>query len=76
VTKLLDAAVKAARRLPPDAQDEIAPLVLRFSLGDESAPVALTEAESAAIEVSKAAAAVGAFASEEEVREVWIRHGL
>jgi hypothetical protein len=50
MTKLLDEAVEAVRRLPSDDQDDIAR--------------------------SKAAAKRGEFASEDQVRAVWAKHGL
>ena len=34
MTKLLDEAVDAARRLPPEAQDEIAEIILRLAAGN------------------------------------------
>jgi predicted transcriptional regulator len=72
---LLDRAVQAVRDLPPDAQEEIAHLVLRL-VGDDATPITLTSAERAAIAKSKAAAARGEFASDEEVRAAWAKHGL
>ena len=76
MTKLLDQALAAARSLPPDAQDEIARVVLRLTGADDEAPVALTDEEQAAIAASKAAAARGEFATDEQVRAVWAKHGL
>jgi hypothetical protein len=75
MTKLLDRAVEAARNLPPDTQDEIARLVLQLA-GDEEEPIALTAGERAAITLSKEAAARGEFATDEQVRAVWAKHGL
>ena len=75
MTKLLEQAVEAARRLPSDQQDEIARLVLRLA-GEEQMPVQLTTDEQAAIERSKAAATLGEFATDEEVKAVWHRHGI
>jgi len=40
------------------------------------APVLLSPEERAAIVLSKAAAARGEFATNEEVRTVWAKHGL
>jgi hypothetical protein len=57
MTKLLDRAVAAARSLPPDAQDDIAHVVLRLTGADDEPPVPLTPDEEAAIATSKAAAA-------------------
>jgi hypothetical protein len=76
MTKLLDQAVAAARNLPPDEQDEIAHFVLRFAGADDEPPVPLTPEEHAAITSSKTAAARGEFATKEEVRGVWAKHGL
>ena len=76
VTKLLDQALAAARSLPADAQDDIARVVLRLSGADDEPPVSLTPEEQAAITASKAAAARGEFATDEQVRTVWAKHGL
>jgi predicted transcriptional regulator len=76
MTRLLDQALSAARNLPPDAQDEIAHIVLRLAGADDEPPVSLTPEEQAAIVASKAAAARGEFATDEEVRAVWAKHGL
>jgi len=75
MTKLLDQALEAARSLPPDAQDDIAHIVLRLSGADDETPVPLTPEEQAAVAASKAAAARGEFASDEQVRAVWTKHG-
>lgn len=76
MTKLLDQAVKAARNLPPEAQDDIARIVLQLAGNDEAAPVALSPEERAAIAQSKDAAARRDFASDEQVKAVWRKHGL
>ncbi|MFZ1963085.1 MAG: hypothetical protein WAU78_06400 [Roseiarcus sp.] len=75
MTDLLERAVQAVRDLPPEAQDEIARLVLQLA-GDDEPRIALTGAERAAIARSKAAAARGEFAGDDEVRAVWAKHGL
>ena len=76
MTKLLDQALAAARSLPPETQDDIARFVLRLIGADDEMPVPLTPEEQAAVAASKAAAAGGEFASDEEVRAVWAKHGL
>jgi hypothetical protein len=76
MTKLLDRAVEAARNLPPETQDDIAHVVLRLAGADDEPPVPLTQEEQTAIASSKAAAARGEFASDEQVRAVWTKHGL
>ena len=64
------------RNLLPDEQDNIAHVVLRLTGADDEPPVPLTPEEQAAIAASKAAAARGEFASDEQVRAVWAKHGL
>lgn len=76
MTKLLDQAVEAARHLAPDAQDDIARIVLQLASSGDSTSVALSDAERAAVAASKAAAARGEFATDEQVRSVWTKHGL
>ena len=71
--KLLDRAVEAGRNLSPDAQDEIARLVLQLA-GDEEPPIALTADERATIALSKEAAARGEFATDEQVRAAWAKY--
>lgn len=76
MTKLLDRALEAASGLPPAVQDDIARIVLRLAGADDEPPVPLTREEEAAIKRSKGAAARGEFATDEEVRAVWAKHGL
>jgi hypothetical protein len=76
MTKLFDDAVKAARLLPPDAQDDIARVVLRLVGSEDVPPLALSPDEHAAIATSKAAAARGEFATDDQVRAVWAKHRL
>ena len=76
MTKLLDRALEAARSLSPDVQDDIARVVLQLAGSDESEPIALLPEERVAIAVSKSAAARGEFATDEQVRAVWAKHGL
>jgi hypothetical protein len=75
MTKLLDQALEALRDLPPEAQDDIARVVLQLAR-DDGEPVTLTHDERAAIAASKAAASRGEFASDEQVRAAWAKHGL
>jgi hypothetical protein len=76
MTKLLDRALEAARRLPATAQNDIARIVLRLAGADDDAPAPLTPEEQAAIAESQAAAARGEFATDEQVRATWAKHGL
>lgn len=75
MTKLLDKAIATVRELPPELQDDVARMLLSLT-GDEAPPIILSDAERAAIAFSKAAAARGQFATEEQVRAVWAKHGL
>jgi hypothetical protein len=75
MTKLLDQAIEAVRVLPPDEQDDIARLLLQLA-GDDAEPVVLSPDERAAISRSKEAASRGEFASDEQVRATWAKHGL
>jgi predicted transcriptional regulator len=74
MTELLEKALGAVRRLPAESQDDIARAMLALSEGHDGYP--LTSEERAAIERSQAAADRGEFATEEQVRAVWAKHGL
>jgi hypothetical protein len=76
MTKLLEDALRAARNLPPDEQDNIARAVLRLTGTDDEPPVALSIDERAAIAASKSAAAGGEFASDEPVWAAWAKYGM
>lgn len=74
MTDLLNQALEAVHQLPSDRQDAIACAML--VLAREVTPVELTREERAAIVLSKAAAARGEFASDEEMQELWATYGL
>ena len=76
MTKLLEDAMKAAQGLPADAQDSIARVVLRLTGNDDETPGPPSPAEGAAIATSKAAAARGEFATDDQVRAFWAKHNL
>ena len=76
MTKLLDQALEAVRLLPPDDQDEIARIIMQLAGPDLPSRISLTPEERQAIERSKRAAERGEFATDEEVRAVWAKHGL
>ncbi len=75
MTKLLDQAIEAVRVLPPHEQDDLARLLLQLAR-DDAESVALSPDERAAISRSKEAAARGEFASDDQVRATWTKHGL
>ena len=77
MTELLQKALEAVRQLSAGDQDEIARAMLALAgANTDGDPVALTADERAAIARSKAAAAQGEFATEDQVRAVWAKHGL
>jgi hypothetical protein len=69
-------ALEAVRNLSPDEQDNIARAVLRLTGTDDEPPVTLSTEQRSAIAASKSAAARGEFASDEQVRATWAKHGL
>ncbi len=75
MTKLFERALEAVKKLPEGAQDDIARIVLQLA-GAEDEPVSLSEEERAAIAMSKAAAARGEFATDEQIDAVWRKYGL
>ncbi len=76
MTKLLDRAMEAVRRLPPGDQDEIARALLELAGSDAGVPIPLSPEERAAVARSRAAAARGELATDEQVRTVWVKRGL
>lgn len=75
MTELLEKALEAARKLPSDAQDDIARVVLQLA-GSDDTMVMLSDEERTAIAASKDAAARGEFATDDQVRATWTKHGL
>jgi hypothetical protein len=76
MTELLQRAFDTARKLDPAEQDSIACAIMALAGELSDAPVPLTPAERNAIARSQAAAASGEFATDEQVRAVWAKHGL
>jgi hypothetical protein len=75
MTELFEKAVQTARALPPEMQDDLARLILTYA-GEEQPVYELSPEEKASLAESLAQAARGEFASDEEVRAVWAKHGL
>jgi hypothetical protein len=73
MTQLLDRAFETARTLPPEAQDEVARILLQW-VGDDGPAIKLTAEERLALDLSKAAAARGEFATDEQVSAVWAKY--
>jgi len=75
MTRLLEQAVAAVRVLPDDVQDDLARMLLQFA-GVDQPPYEVTPEEAADIDASTAEAERGEFASDDEVRAMWAKHGL
>jgi len=75
MTKLLEHAVDAVRRLPPEIQDDLARVLLQLA-GEDQPLVDLTPEEEAAVLRSRDAAQRGKFATDAQVKAVWAKHGL
>ncbi|MGA2795402.1 MAG: hypothetical protein ABSE69_18145 [Roseiarcus sp.] len=75
MTKLLEHAVETVRALPPEMQDDLARMLLQFA-GEDQPAVQLTADEEASFEESLAQADRGEFATDEQVRAIWAKHGL
>lgn len=75
MTKLLERAIRTARTLSSAEQDDIARVILELAGQNDLPPAPLTDEEREAIARSKAAAARGEFATDEQVRAVWSKHG-
>ena len=75
MTRLLKQAVETVSALPADRQDELARVLLQLA-GVEQPPYVLTPEEEADVNASLAEAERGEFATDEEVRAMWAKHGL
>ena len=75
MTDLLEQAVSTARNLPPAMQDDLARMMLTYA-GEDQPVLMLSEEEEASFATSRAQAAHREFASDEQVRAIWTKHGL
>ena len=73
MTKLVEQAVAAISRLPPETQDDLARLMLALA---EGAPTPLTADEAAAIAEAEAEIARGERVPPETIQAFWHAHGL
>jgi hypothetical protein len=76
MTKLLEEALTAVRRLPPDVQDHVARAMLAFADSEGGEVHILTADEEAALALSEPGTPGGELADDEEVRAIWAKHGL
>jgi hypothetical protein len=75
MTRLLEQAVEVVSALPDEAQDDLARILLQLA-GVDQPTYELAPEEAADLDASLAEAARGEFATEEEVRAAWAKHGL
>jgi hypothetical protein len=75
MTVLLEQAVRSVRALPAETQDALARMLLQFAGVDQST-IELTAEEAASFDESIAQADQGEFATDEQVRSIWAKHGL
>jgi predicted transcriptional regulator len=75
MTELLTQAFDTVRTLPPATQDKIARVIFCLAENDE-AVYQLTDEENSSLAESLAQAARGEFATDEQVRAIWAKHGL
>jgi predicted transcriptional regulator len=73
MTKLLEQAIEKVRGLPAEDQDAVAVAVLSMS---EEKPVALDPETRAAIREGLEQAGRGEFVPDEEIDDLWKRHGV
>jgi hypothetical protein len=75
MTVLLEQAVESVRDLPAETQDALARLLLQFA-GIDQSTVELSAEDAASFDDSLAQADRGEFATDEQVRAIWAKHGL
>ena len=75
MTELLDRAVESLRGLPPETQDALARILLQLR-GDDPSIVRLSAEEEGSFKTSLLEAERGEFATDDEIRAIWAKHGL
>ena len=63
------------RALPPEAQDLLARMLLQFASEDQAA-IQLTAEEEASFDELLGQAERSEYATDDEVRAIWAKHGL
>ena len=75
MTELLERAVEILRGLPPETQDALARILLQLA-GDNPSIVRLSADEEESFKTSLLEAERGEFATDDEIRAIWAKHGL
>ena len=74
MTRLLEQAFSTLATLPDARQDELARVLLQLA-GVDQPPIRLTQEEEADLAEAEAEIARGEFATAEDVRTMWKKHG-
>jgi hypothetical protein len=75
MTQLLDQAFNTVSGLPPETQDALARILLQLA-GDDQSGVWLSADEEASFEASLAQAERREFATDDQIKAIWAKHGL
>jgi len=75
MSELFDKAVQTVRGLPPETQNALARILIQLA-GDDRSIVQLSAEEEASFDLSFAQAERAEFATDEQVRAIWKKHGL
>jgi hypothetical protein len=75
MTELLERAVETLRGLPPETQDALARILLQLA-GDDPSIVRLSGEEEESFNTPLLEAERGEFATDDEIRAIWAKHGL
>lgn len=75
MTELFEKAIRTARTLPPEFQDDIARIVLSLARADV-AMFPLSADEEASFARSRDEAARKVYATDEDVDAIWSKHGI
>ena len=75
MTELLERAVQTLRALRPETQDALARIVLQLA-GDDPTIARVNADEEASFKISFAQAERGEFATDDQIRAIWAKHGL
>ena len=75
MSQLLEQALQALRGLTPETQDALARILLQLA-GDDQSIVRLSAEEEASFEASLAQAERREFATDDQIKAIWAKHGL
>jgi predicted transcriptional regulator len=75
MTELLERAVETMRGLPAETQDALARILLELA-GEDPSIMQLSADDEESLRASLLEAERGEFATDEEIRAIWAKHGL